>query len=258
MSDAWWVSLSVGQLLMLAVWGERGYGDGMTQQYRLASMAVWLSSTGISHPNILPHVSLVCLSAVNSSPCPGIAPQSLHSSFQLLCLLGELCPCPGYCGYSNDCLILIPFRLPQINCFTLSLKYFSSGPDNCPDMGIRFLLKFPHLPSAGPVLLTFLFSPLVPSPYRVLHSPIYSFLMVRYSCLLSTGVLQAFLCSQCIHGERCTPRPPTPPPSCSPPVILIFKNHFWDEIYSAHSRQSKRRWKLRERVGGGKVEEGRQ
>ena len=193
-----------------------------------------------------------------SSPCPGIAPQSLHSSFQLLCFLGELCPCPGYYGYSNDCLILIPFRLPQINYFTISLKYFSSDPDNCPDMGIRLLLKFPHLPSAGPVLLTFLFSPLVSSPYRVLHSPIYSFLMARYSCLLSTGVLQALLCSQCIHGERRTPRPPTPPPSCSPPMILIFKNHFWDEIYSAHARQSKRRWKLRDSVGGGKVEEGRQ
>ena len=29
-------------------------------------------------------------------------------------------------GYSKDCLILIPFRLPQISCFTLSLKCFSS------------------------------------------------------------------------------------------------------------------------------------
>ena len=29
-------------------------------------------------------------------------------------------------GFGNDCLILIPFRLPQISCFTLSLKCFSS------------------------------------------------------------------------------------------------------------------------------------
>ena len=28
----------------------------MTQQYRLASMAAWLSSTGISHHNLLPHI----------------------------------------------------------------------------------------------------------------------------------------------------------------------------------------------------------
>ena len=48
---------------------------------------------------------------------------------------------------------------------------------------------------------------------------IYSFPLLRYSCLLSAGVLHALLCLKaypwCIRGERCTPRPPTPPPSCS-------------------------------------------
>ena len=48
---------------------------------------------------------------------------------------------------------------------------------------------------------------------------IYSFLLVRYSCPLSAGVLHALLClkvySWCICGERCTPCPPTPLPSCS-------------------------------------------
>ena len=48
----------------------------------------WLSSTGTSHHNLLPHIPLICLSTVNSSPCPGIAPQSLNSSFQPLCHLG--------------------------------------------------------------------------------------------------------------------------------------------------------------------------
>ena len=33
------------------------------------------------------------------------------------------------CG--KDCLILIPFRLPQIHCLTLSLKCFSSDSDSC-------------------------------------------------------------------------------------------------------------------------------
>ena len=163
----------------------------MTQQYRLASMAVWLSSTGISHPNILPHVSLVCLSAVNSSPCPGIAPQSLHSCFQLLCLLGELCPCPGYCGYSNDCLILIPFTLPQISSFALSLKCFSSDSDSCPAVGIGPLLQFPHPLRAGPVLLTLLFSP------QFLHPT--EFCMVLYILFHCSGTP---VCSQpafCIH-----------------------------------------------------------
>ena len=45
------------------------------------------------------------------------------------------------CG--KDCLILIPFRLPQISCFTLSLECFSSDSDNCPSVGIRALLQFP-------------------------------------------------------------------------------------------------------------------
>ena len=39
-------------------------------------------------------------------------------------------------GCSKDCLILIPLKLPQISCFTLSLKCFSSDSDNCPDVGI--------------------------------------------------------------------------------------------------------------------------
>ena len=68
----------------------------VTQQYHLASMAAWLSSKGISHHNLLPHVLLAHLSAVNNSPHLGIAPQSLCSSSQALHLLGDLPPCLGY------------------------------------------------------------------------------------------------------------------------------------------------------------------
>ena len=64
--------------------------------------------------------------------------------------------------------------------------------------------------------------PLVPSSYQVLCGSVYSFLLVRYSCPLSADVLHALLCLKvyfwCIRGERCTPCPPTPPPSCSPPL----------------------------------------
>ena len=46
------------------------------------------------------------LSAVNGSLCLGIVLQSLNSSSQLLCLPGDLCPCPGYLwrqqGLSNS------------------------------------------------------------------------------------------------------------------------------------------------------------
>ena len=106
-------------------------------------------------------------------------------------------------GCGKDCLILIPFRLPQISCFTLSLKCFSSDSDNCPDVGIGPLLQFPHPPRAGPVLLTLLVFPRVPSSYRVLHGSIYYFPLVRNSCLLSAGILDALLCLKvyfwCIH-----------------------------------------------------------
>ena len=90
--------------------------------------------------------------------------------------------------------MLIPFQLPQISCFTLSLKCFSFDSDNCPDVGIGPLLQCPHPLRAGPVLLTLLFFPLVSSSYQVLRDSIYSFPLVRYSCPLSAGVLHALLC----------------------------------------------------------------
>ena len=45
------------------------------QQYRLASMAAWLSSTGISHHNLFPYIPLIRLSIVNCSLALGL----LHS-----------------------------------------------------------------------------------------------------------------------------------------------------------------------------------
>ena len=166
----------------------------MTQQYRLASIAAWLSSTGISHHNLLPHIPLISLSAVNSSPHPGLATQSLNSSSQPSTFQGTCVPVWGMCGCGKDCLILIPFRLPRISCFTLSLKCFSSDSDNCPDVGIGPLLQFPHLLRAGPVLLTLPCFPLVPSSHRVLRGSIPSFPLVRSSCRRSAGDLHALLC----------------------------------------------------------------
>ena len=157
----------------------------VTQQYRLASMAAWLSSKGISQHDLLPHIPSVHLSTVNSSPLPSIAPQSLNSSSQPLCHLGYV--------WLQQGLILIPFRLPQISCFTHSLKCFSSNSDNYPVVGIRPLLQFPHLPRTGPVLVTLLFFPLLPSYCQVLLASIYSFPLIRNLCPLSAGVLHAFL-----------------------------------------------------------------
>ena len=56
----------------------------VTQPYHLVSMAAQLSSIGISHHNLFPHIPSIRLSAVNISSHPGIAPQSLNSSSQPL------------------------------------------------------------------------------------------------------------------------------------------------------------------------------
>ena len=62
-------------------------------------------------------------------------------------------------------------------------------------------------------------------------SSIYSFPLVRYSCPLSAGVRHALLClmvySWCISRERCTPRPPTPLPSCSPLSLPFCTSAFF-------------------------------
>ena len=76
----------------------------------------WLSSTGISHHSLLHHTP----SSVNSSPRSGISPQSLNSSSQTLHFQGTCVPVLGMHGRGKDYLILNPFRLAQISCFTLS------------------------------------------------------------------------------------------------------------------------------------------
>ena len=82
------------------VWGERLWRwlhpGPVTLQYHLDSMTAWLSSTDISLHNLLRHIPSICLSAVNSSPCPGIPPQSLNSSSHPPRLPGYLHPCRGY------------------------------------------------------------------------------------------------------------------------------------------------------------------
>ena len=52
----------------------------VTQQYCFASVTACLSSTGISHRDLLSHIPSIHFSAVSSSPRPGIAPQSVNSA----------------------------------------------------------------------------------------------------------------------------------------------------------------------------------
>ena len=80
--------------------GERGHGDAPPPVRNSAVSpcfhGAWLSSTGISHHDLLPHIPWILLSTVNSCPHPGVASQSLNSSSQPLCLPGDQRPCPGY------------------------------------------------------------------------------------------------------------------------------------------------------------------
>ena len=100
-------------------------------------MAAQLSSIGISHHNLLPHFPSIRLSTFNAALTLGL----LHKPYTTApnrCTFQATCgPVWGMYGCSKGCLSLIPFRLPQISCFTLSLKCFSSDSDNCPDVGIR-------------------------------------------------------------------------------------------------------------------------
>ena len=187
----------------------------MTQQYPLAFMAAWRSSTVISHHNLRPHSPSIHLSTVNSSPHPGIALQFLNSSSQLLCLPGDLHPYPGYVWLLKDCLILIPFRLPQISCFTLSFKCFSSDSDNCPNVGIGCLLQFPHQLRAGPVLLSRLFFP--PSSF-VLWS------FGWFYIFFPTGQVLLLALSWCS--------------ACSSVSEAVFLMYPWREMYSMSTYSS--------------------
>ena len=111
-------------------------------------------------------------------------------------------------GCIKDYLILITFRLPQISCFTLSLKCFSSDSDNFPDVGIRPLLQFPHWLRASPIPLTFLFFPLV----FILPSFVWFYILFS----AGQGLLSALSwCSACT--------------SVSEGVFLM---HPWREMYS--------------------------
>ena len=164
----------------------------MTQQYRLASTAAWLSSTGISHHSLLPHVPSTHPCTVNTSPHPGIAPQSPNSSSQPLRLPAVPHSRRGKHGCGKGRLIL-PFRLPQLSCFSLSLECFSSASDSCPHVGQDPCFSSPPAEGRSSPTNTPVYPP-APSSHRVLRGSLFSFLMVRSSCPLSAGVLLALLC----------------------------------------------------------------
>ena len=109
-------------------------------------------------------------------------------------------------GCGKDCLILIPFRLPQLSCFHLSLKCFSSDSDICRCGN--------QTPASGPVLLTLLLFPLVPLSYQVL-------------CLYIFFTTGQGLLSALSWGSAC--------PSVSEVIFLMYP---WREMYSTSTYSS--------------------
>ena len=192
-------------------------------------MAAWLSSTGISRHNPLPPIPSICLCTFNSSPHPGIAPQSLNSSSQPLQHLGYVWLWQGLSD-SRVCMaaartVWFSFHLGcHRSAVSLSALHVSPLTQQvAPVWGSDPCFSSPTPEGRSSPTHTSVF-PLVPSSYWVLRGSIYSFLLVRYSCPFSAGVLHALLClkvySWCIHGERCIPHPPTPLPSSSSPWII--------------------------------------
>ena len=102
-----------------------------TLHHHLATLAALLSSKGIPHRNLLPHVPSSRFPKINSRPHPGITLQSLYSSSQPPRVPEDLHPCPGYVGlwqglsvwfpFHSDCYMDQPLHFPTAsNPFLLS------------------------------------------------------------------------------------------------------------------------------------------
>ena len=204
----------------------------MTQQYRLASVAAWLSSL-ISPKSV-------------SSPSHALSP-SLHSPQQPSpwngptipkLQLPAAAPSRGPVSLSGVCMaaartVWFSFHLgchrSAVSLSALSVSPLTQPVGPCADWTPASVP--PPAEGRSSPLNTPVF-PLVPSSYRALRGSLSSFPLLRSSCPLLAGVLHALLSlkvdSWCVLGQRCTPRPPTPLPSCSrEDFYLLFLRKFY-------------------------------
>ena len=195
------------------MWGERGYGDGSTRYVWLSSITLlpWLPNfplqalpitiSSLTSPWSISPQSTAALpwdgSTIPKFRLPAAVPSRGPASLSWVCRPGAR---TVWFSFHLSChKSAVSLSALNVSPLTQTLALvWEIGP----------LLQFPRPPRADPVLLILLFFPLVPSSYRVLCECIYSFPLVRYSCLLSTGVGHALLClkvySWCIRGEKCT------------------------------------------------------
>ena len=200
--------------------GRRGYGDGSTPYAWLSSITLLprlpsfppqvfpTTTSSLTSPRFISPQSIATLS-LGLLHNPWI-PASSHCTFQGTCF-----PVQGMYGRGKNCLILIPFRLPQISCFTLRLQCFSSDSDSWPVVRIWPLIQFPHLPRAGPALLTLLIIP--PSSFIL---PSFAWFCIFFS---SGQVLLSALswCSACTSVSE-----------------GVFPMYPWREMYSMFTYSS--------------------
>ena len=194
------------------LWGERVYGDSFTPYMGLSSIPslLWLPDflpqvfpTTVSSPTSPRFISsqeIAVLTSLGFLHNPQ-TPAPSHCTFQGTCV-----PVPGMYGCGKDCLILVPFRRPQISCFIISLTQTIApmwGSDPC-------------------------FSSLPPPPakgrYSPANTPVFppsSFVLPSFAWVythFSTGQVFLSALSWC---SACT--------SVSEGVFLMFP---WREMYS--------------------------
>ena len=211
------------------VWGESDYDDGSIPYMWLSSIALLPLLPGFPPPAFPSMISsLTCPQSVSPQSTAALTP-GLLPKLQLPTIV----PSRGPAFLSRVCMavartVWVSFHLgchrPAVSLSTLNVSTLIQtvvlmwGSDPC--------FSFPTHQGQSSAT-TLLFFPLLPSSHQVLRGSTFSFPLVRYSCPLLAGVLDALLClkvySWCIHGEKCIPCPPTPLPSCSRPPTHLFK-----------------------------------
>ena len=163
------------------------------------------------HHNLLPYIPSIHLSTVNSSPCPGIAPQIPKLQ------LPTAAPSRGSTSLSGVCMaaartVWFSFHL-GCHKSAVSLSALNVSPltqTNCPNVGIGPLLQFPQLPAKGKS-----------SPTNTSVFPPSSFVLPSFVWVyifFSTGQVLLSTLSWCS--------------ACTSVFEGVFLMYLWREIYS--------------------------
>ena len=173
----------------------------------LHPLAAPLSSEGIPC-HYLPPIPSGHLPTVNSSPHPGIALQSLCSSARLLHVPVDLHTWPGYVGLQHRSSMWLSLHSDRHRSAPLLSNSLPLGSNLLPQSGgLALVFSSPTPWVQVQFAHSSLLFPFLPAYYWDLCGSIYSFLVVRDSCLFSAGAVQDLhlkVYSWCINEKRCT------------------------------------------------------